>query len=140
MDACRKVRTMSANANTGRLQGVRLLLVDDAKHVRDGLSLLLEHEQATVTAVGRGDEALEHIRQRQFDVVIVDLGLPDTPGDALIRQILGIAPTRPRVVALTAAEEPGLSRARKAGADIVLRKPVSFEEILAILRPIVGPS
>jgi CheY-like chemotaxis protein len=56
--------------------------------------------------------------------VLTDLGLPDIPGDVVIRRVLETARRRPRVIVVTGYGEPFVSRARQAGADVVLNKPV----------------
>jgi len=66
---------------------------------------------------------------RDFDVVLTDLGLPDVPGDVVIRRVLASARQRPRVIVVTGYDEPFVSRARQAGADVVLNKPVVWANI-----------
>ena len=70
-----------------------------------------------------------------FDAIVTDLGLPDMPGDALIREIIGAAPYHARIVVITGYGEPYLTRARRAGADVVLTKPVEWQRVLAALQP-----
>jgi DNA-binding response OmpR family regulator len=70
----------------------------------------------------------------EFVVLLTDLGLPDVPGDALISKVIGEARRRPRVVAITGFGEPHASHARRAGADAVLTKPVSWGELALACR------
>lgn len=95
---------------TGGLQSTRILLVEDAEDIRNVFAQAAERQQ--------------------FDIVLTDLGLPDIPGDAVIRQVLAKAPRRPRVVVLTGYNEPFMSRARQAGADIVLNKPIAWPDLV----------
>lgn len=67
--------------------------------------------------------------------VLTDLGLPDIPGDILIRLILSVASPRPRVVVVTGFDEPELSRAWASGADAVFTKPIEWTVLLRALRP-----
>ena len=108
---------------------MRILLVEDAPDLREVFTLLLRAEGAEVTATGSGGEALELAARRDFDVVLSDLGLPDMPGDVLIRQILATARRPTRVVAITGYPEPYLTRARQAGAEVVFSKPVEWTSI-----------
>ena len=73
------------------LDQMRILLVEDAPDIREVFTVLLRVEGADVTATGTGREAAELASRRDFDVVLSDLGLPDMPGEALIRQILSTA-------------------------------------------------
>lgn len=115
---------------------MRILLVEDAPDIREVFTVLLRVEGAEVTATGSGREAADLASRRDFDVILSDLGLPDLPGDVLIRQILSTARGRPRVIVVTGYGEPYLSRARQAGAEVVFTKPVEWTRILeALERP-----
>jgi two-component system CheB/CheR fusion protein len=109
----------------GRLDGVRVLVVEDTDDIRDVFTLILAIEGAQVTAAARGGDAAKIATKRDFDVLITDLGLPDMDGDLLIRQITVTARRRPRVVVVTGYGEPFIERAREAGADLVLTKPLA---------------
>jgi len=119
----------------GHLRGARVLLVEDAKDIRDVFALLLTAEGAEVAATGSGREALELAGQRDFDVLLTDLGLPDIPGDLVIRHVVATARRRPWVVVVTGYDEPFISRARQAGADVVLTKPLAWSALLDRLLP-----
>ena len=112
------------------LQGSRILLVEDAPDIREVFTVLLRVEGAEVVATGSGREAAELANRGDFDVVLSDLGLPDMPGDVLIRQIVTSARRRARVIVVTGYGEPYLTRARQAGADVVFTKPVEWARIL----------
>ena len=113
-----------------RLGGTSILLVEDAADVRDAFTVLLRSEGGDVTAASSGRDAVASVTGRSYDVVLTDLGLPDVAGDVLIRQILATAPRRPRVVAVTGYGQPHQDRARAAGADVVLSKPVEWAVLL----------
>lgn len=123
------------------LDRMRILLVEDAPDIREVFTVLLRVEGAEVTATGSGREAAELTRLRDFDVVLSDLGLPDMPGEVLIRHILANACGRTRVIVVTGYGEPYLTRARQAGAEIVFTKPVEWTRILEWLeRPDLAAS
>jgi two-component system, chemotaxis family, CheB/CheR fusion protein len=112
------------------LQGRRILLVEDAPDIREVFSVLLRVEGAEVVATGSGREAVDLADGADFDIVLSDLGLPDMPGDVLIRQILAGKRRRARVIVVTGYGEPYLTRARQAGADVVFTKPVEWSQVL----------
>ena len=112
------------------LEGIRILLVEDAPDIREVFTVLLRVEGAEVVPVGTGREAVDVAGARDFDIVLSDLGLPDIPGDVLIRQLLSTARRRTRVVVVTGYGEPYLARARQAGAEVVFTKPVEWTRIL----------
>jgi two-component system, chemotaxis family, CheB/CheR fusion protein len=123
------------------LDGMRVLVVEDVWDILEVFSILLRAEGAQVAAAGTGREAADLVRQGDFDVVLTDLGLPDIPGDVLIRQIRSSGTRRSRVVAVTGFGEPYISRALQAGADVVFTKPVEWSRILEYLsRPDLAAS
>ena len=117
------------------LRTVKILLVEDSDDVRDAFTGLLRAEGADVVPVATGAAAVAAALAEDFDVLLTDFGLPDIPGDLLIRQVLAIAHRRPRVVVVTGYGEPYMGWARQAGADLVLTKPVEWLDLLDHIRP-----
>ena len=115
------------------LSGMRILVIEDAADIREVFTVLLRAEGAQVVAAANGREATEAVAHGQFDVILSDLGLPDVPGDVLIRQLLAASRNRTRVMVITGYGEPYLSRARQAGAEVVFTKPVEWTRILDYL-------
>jgi CheY-like chemotaxis protein len=114
------------------LQGLRILVVDDAPDVRDVFTTLLRLEGADAVAAANGTDALASIRREHFDVAMVDLGLPDMPGEVLIRAIIA-GRTPVTIVVITGEGEPAVSRAREAGAHAVFVKPCDWGHVLRYL-------
>src|SRR6201988_766025 len=105
------------------LKGPRVLVVDAQAHSRWSVMRALLRDGAHVDGVANGREAFMLCRRRPFDVVIVDLGLPDTAADVLIRAIRAVNGPVGIVVA-TGADGPALSiRARDIGADQLFSRP-----------------
>jgi two-component system CheB/CheR fusion protein len=124
-----------------KLNGVRVLLIEDVSDIRDVFVILLRSEGADVVATPSGLKGAELARNQRFDVVLSDLGLPDIAGDVLIRQIRAATGAATRVIVVTGYGEPYLSRARQAGADAVFTKPVEWTHILdSIRRPDLAAS
>jgi len=115
------------------LSGMRILVIEDAADIREVFTVLLRAEGAHVVAAANGREATEATATQHFDVILSDLGLPDVPGDVLIRQLLASSRNRTRVVVVTGYGEPYLTRARQAGAEVVFTKPVEWTRILDYL-------
>ena len=107
-----------------------MLLVEDATDIRDVFQMLLEAEGAQVVATGSGLEAARLAQREDFDVLLTDLGLPDISGETVIRHALRTARRRPKVVVVTGYDEPFTTRARAAGADVVLTKPVMWSSLV----------
>lgn len=124
---------LAVSASDSSLKGLRILLVEDAAETREALTWLLEAEGVEVTAVPLGRPALEAASATDFDVLVTDLGLPDMPGDVLIRHVLATARRRPAVIAMTAHAEPHRQRALDAGAETVLPKPFEWSVLRGLL-------
>lgn len=109
----------------------RLLLVDDEEMYLEYLSKRLINQQYDVTKCLSGEEALERIRDFDFDVVILDVLLPGMDGIETLREISKISPLT-EVIMLTghASLESGLE-GMKLGAFDYLRKPCDTEELIA---------
>ena len=108
---------------------LRVLLVEDSSDVREVFTLLLRSEGVDVVATGSGCEAVDLAAGTDFDIVLTDLGLPDIPGDVVIRRVLASSRRRPRVIVVTGYDEPFVSRARQAGADLVFIKPILWSTL-----------
>src|ERR1700681_3175671 len=65
----------------------RILIIDDEAEIRESLETLLQLEGYTVVAAGTGREGLAQIGQRTFDVVLLDLALPDKNGMDILAEI-----------------------------------------------------
>jgi two-component system, chemotaxis family, CheB/CheR fusion protein len=117
----------------GVLRGSTVLLVEDTDDNREAFARLLVLEGARVLEASTAAEAIGLAAEHAFDILMSDLGLPDIPGDVLIRKILADAKQRPRVVVITGYGEPHTSRAKRAGADLVLTKPVPWTRLVAFL-------
>jgi two-component system CheB/CheR fusion protein len=115
------------------LSGMRILVIEDSADIREVFTVLLRAEGAQVVAAANGREATEAVAHQQFDVILSDLGLPDVPGDVLIRQLLSVTRNHTRILVITGYGEPYLTRARQAGAEVVFTKPVEWTRILDYL-------
>jgi DNA-binding NtrC family response regulator len=108
-----------------------ILVADDEGEIREGLELLLSSEGYKVTAVGTGAEALAHVDEQPFDLLLLDVSLPDRNGLELLREIHQRDASLP-VVMITAYGSIDMARsAFKNGARDYITKPWSNDELLA---------
>jgi two-component system CheB/CheR fusion protein len=115
------------------LRDLRILLVEDSHNVRDAFTMLLRADGATVVAVGSGRAALARVATDSFDVVLSDYGLPDMRGDDLVRAVRACSKPGTRTLVVTGYGEPHVTRARRAGAEVVFTKPVEWREVVSWL-------
>jgi PAS domain S-box-containing protein len=125
------------------LEGLRILAVDDDADARSLLRVLLESAGATAYLASSAKEGLEQLLRRPVDVLICDIGMPETDGYALIRQIRTLGdPEKSGVaaVALTAyARLEDRMAAIQAGFQNHLPKPVEPAELLAVVSSLASP-
>jgi DNA-binding response OmpR family regulator len=112
----------------------RLLVVEDEESIAEPLRQLLERDGYAVTHVRTGAEALDRLDAERYDLLLLDLGLPDGDGLDVCRQARRVDPDL-RVVILTArSEELDTVVGLDAGADDYITKPFAVAELLARLR------
>ena len=113
----------------------KILIVDDDDALRQSLAEQLERDaEFTVTECDSGATALDAARRERFDVMLLDVGLPDMDGRDLCRQFRRDAINVP-IVMLTAADSDGDTvQGLDAGADDYVTKPFRLNVLLARLR------
>jgi CheY-like chemotaxis protein len=130
--------TPTAWLNGGsRLDGVRVLVVDDARNVREVVADILTQDGAKVTAVGSAEEALAALQRERPDVLLSDLAMPGKGGYWLIGQVRALPPERGGVTpaaALTAYTGPEhRASVLRAGFQLHVEKPVGLEALIGVV-------
>jgi len=115
-----------------------LLVVEDEDPIRELVSTALRFKGFAVTAVASGREALAEARNGTFDLLVLDVNLPDVDGFEICRKLRADGNDVP-VVYLTARDDPSDLRAGfTGGGDDYITKPFSLEELVlrieAVLR------
>jgi CheY-like chemotaxis protein len=121
---------------TDRLDGLRILVVDDEPDTRELLKQGLEYCGAIVRVVGSANEAVDAIVSLVPDILISDIGMPGIDGYDLIRQVRGLPPDKGgkvAAIALTAYTRiEDRLQALRAGYDMHVPKPVELAELVAV--------
>jgi DNA-binding NtrC family response regulator len=108
-----------------------ILVVDDELEIREGLELLLASEGYGVTSAATGEAGLARIEEQPFDLLLLDVSLPDRNGIDLLKEIRRRDPHL-SVVLITAYGSIDMARAAfKSGALDYITKPWSNDELLA---------
>jgi two-component system KDP operon response regulator KdpE len=118
---------------TGTAAPVRVLVVDDEPAIRRFLRTSLTAQGYHVIEAEGGEGALAAMRGA-VDVLVLDLGLPDSDGFAVIRRLREGGSDVPIIVLSSRADEGGKVRALDLGADDYVTKPFGMDELLARLR------
>ncbi len=112
----------------------RILVVDDERHQRDILKVILEGEGYEVTVAGNARQALEEARGGAFDAVLTDLKMPDQSGIELLSELLRLQ-TGLCVILMTAhGSIDSAVEAMRKGAFDYLTKPLERDQILLVIR------
>jgi DNA-binding NtrC family response regulator len=107
-----------------------ILVVDDESEIREGLELLLNMEGYAASTAETGESGLAMIDERPFDLVLLDVSLPDRNGLEVLREIRRRDPNL-SVVLITAYGSIDMARAAfKSGAQDYITKPWSNDELL----------
>jgi DNA-binding response OmpR family regulator len=110
---------------------MRILVVEDEPRLRDGLVDLLSAADHEVTAVGDGRTAVDVGSNESFDLVLLDLMLPQLDGIEVCRRLRQARPTLPILMLTARGAEDDKVAGFAAGADDYVTKPFGVRELLA---------
>jgi PAS domain S-box-containing protein len=127
-----------------KLDGLKILVVDDESDTRELLRVGLEHCGAEVLVAGSAKEALEAIETSRPEILISDIGMPDEDGYELIKKVRALPAGRggkTPAIALTAyARTEDRLRALRSGYQMHMPKPVELAELVAVITSLVQRS
>src|SRR5712671_6905494 len=106
-----------------------VLVVEDERKLRDLVRSYLERAGFTVLSTGSGAEAITMASGSAPDLVILDLGLPDVPGETVARELRATSATPILMLTAKSAEEDRI-RGLELGADDYVTKPFSPRELV----------
>src|SRR6058998_1114894 len=112
---------------------VRILVIDDEHTLRESCAAVLRHEGYDVTVASRGQDALELLKRRAFDVVLTDLYMSGVDGLALLRTALG---TNHDTIVIVMTGNPSVEssvEALRQGAFDYLPKPFSASHLQVLI-------
>jgi len=113
----------------------KILLVDDDATLRQSLSEQLRlHEEFAVVEVDSGKTALDAAKSSQFDIVLLDVGLPDIDGREVCRMMRRVGVTAPVIMLTGADSEADTILGLDAGANDYVTKPFKVGVLLARIR------
>ena len=118
---------------------LKLLIVDDHEVVRRGVKTIFDEESGTMVfgEASTAPEALKRISEQDWDIVILDLGLPGRSGLDLLRELKHLRPRLPVLILSMHSEEQYARRALKAGASGYITKDSPRTELVRAVKRVV---
>jgi two-component system response regulator PhoP len=119
---------------------MRLLIVEDERALREQLSQQLKAKGYSVDAAADGEEGLFQGREYDYDLAVIDIGLPKLSGIELIKQLRAEGLAYPILILTARGNWQDKVEGLEAGADDYLVKPFHIEELLARLNALLRRS
>ena len=120
-----------------------VLVVDDSKVMREMIVACLRADPTlTFAHAASGLEAIEKLSLKPFNLVVLDLNMPDIGGIEVVQFIRGQDQLKalPVIIVTTRGDDASRAQALAAGASRFMTKPFSPEEILSEARSLLGPT
>jgi DNA-binding response OmpR family regulator len=119
---------------------MEVLIIEDETKVVDFVSKGLEEEGYTVSAAIDGRQGLELLQARKYDIVLLDLMIPEIDGLKVLRNMRAWGINTPVLIITAKNTKEDVVRGLDTGSDDYLTKPFSFEELLARMRALLRRS
>jgi two-component system response regulator QseB len=116
---------------------MRVLVVEDDRMIAKGLHTALEQDGYAVDGVSDGRSAAEALRSSRFDVVLLDLGLPERDGLEVLRELRSRGDATPVIIVTARDDVQNRIQGLDAGADDYIVKPFDLDEVAARMRSVL---
>jgi DNA-binding response OmpR family regulator len=114
-----------------------ILIVDDDESTRRSLKLIFEKKGYETAQATTGCEALDKVQAGHFDVVILDIKLPDIEGSDLLVSLKEKRPDMGVIMSTAYASVDNVVQALNNGAAAYITKPLNMEEMLAVIKGVI---
>ncbi len=110
---------------------MRLLLVDDIHEIAEVVSCYCNTKNIDCSAIENGQEGLKRIRKDKFDLILLDITMPDFTGIDIIKSIKqdGSIESKNLVVFTASSDQRMLEEIKKSGVKEIFKKPCSLDEL-----------
>jgi two-component system response regulator QseB len=116
---------------------VRVLVVEDDRMIATGLERALRQDGYAVDGVADGKSAAEALRTSTFDLVLLDLGLPERDGLEVLRELRGRGDATPVIIVTARDDVQNRIAGLDSGADDYVVKPFDLDEVAARMRSVL---
>jgi len=115
------------------LRKTLILIVDESFTDRETLKATLEERGYSVVTASTGAEALTRVKEKRFDIIFLDIRLPDIDGVQLFEQVKALDPAVAVIMMTGFSEEELVKKAISEGAYTCICKPFNVDKILALV-------
>ncbi len=116
----------------------RILVVDDEEALRTVLSTELSSEGYEVSTAGDGSEAIDLVKENTYDLVLLDIKMPNVDGFEVLKYIKGGKPDI-KVIMLTGfADLKNAIESKRLGAEDFVSKPYDLVDLLTTIERVLG--
>jgi len=117
---------------------IKILIADDHTIVREGLKQIVADvgDMMVADEAGNGQEALQKIREGDYDVILLDISMPGRSGLEVLKDIRAERPKLPVLILSMHSEEQYAVRALRAGASGYLTKASAPDELIGAIRKV----
>lgn len=114
----------------------RILVVDDEKNARMALSKILSHDGYEVSSAENGVEALNFLRNKEVELIITDLNMPEMNGLAFLRELNRNHPDSNVIMITAYGEVESYLEAISLGAFEFINKPLKYDDLKKVINKI----
>jgi len=118
----------------------RILLVEDDQILSETLLELLEDEGYDLTLAQSANEALDATYSNEFELMLLDVNIPDQNGFELLQMLRSSGNTTPSIFLTSLNDIASLSRGFEVGADDYIKKPFDFDELIIRIQALLRKS
>src|SRR3989338_4461874 len=117
---------------------LKILVVDDKKVIGDLFDFTLGYSGHIITVLDNPTDALNAVRDNDFDIAFLDIVMPEKDGVELLQELRMIAPKLPVIMMSGYSVEDKKIKARELGAVTCLKKPFEIDDIKRVIKSAIG--
>ncbi len=115
-----------------------ILVVDDKKVIGDLFDFTLGYNGHVITVVDNATDALDAVKNQEFDIAFFDIVMPGRDGVELLKDVRTLSPKLPIVMMSGYSVEDKKQRAHELGAVTCLKKPFEIEDVKKVIKATIG--
>lgn len=117
---------------------LNILVIDDKKVIGDLFDFTLGYSGHAIMVVDNAKAALDAVGMHKFDIVFLDIVMPDKDGTEILQDIKKAAPALPVVMMSGYSVEDRKKKAQELGAVTCLKKPFEIDDVKAVVKEVLG--